>query len=125
MVNPKRYIVTIAVAAVFGFVGGVLSLLLLASPLLQFVKLKTIHAETIKVDESVESKFVHAKIIKADDYLESKVVHGKVNRGEQFLLLDKDGSPRGMWLYDTDGQPSLFLTDKDGHSRILTPRQMP
>ena len=118
MDNSKRYIVLIAVATFFGFVGGVLSLLLLARPLSQFVKWKTIHAETIKIDESIESKFVHAKVIKADDYLESKVVHGKVNRGEQFLLLDKKGDPRGMWLNDTDGNPVLSLWNQRGTSKV-------
>lgn len=122
--DRKTCISVLMLGLVTGFVGGVLSLLVLARPLLQFIKLKTIHAETIMVDESIESKFVHAKVIKADDYLESKVVHGKVNRGEQFLLLDEKGSPRGRWMYDTDGQPSLFLSDKEGRSQtelVVTP----
>lgn len=124
MENPKQYIVTIVVATVSGFVGGVLSLLMFASPLAQLVKFKTIHAETIRIDESVESKFVHAKVIKADDYLESKVVHGKVNQGEQFFLVGKKGDTRGTWLTDTEGQPILSLYDKEQRSSaqlVITP----
>lgn len=124
MENSKRYIVIIAVATISGFVGGVLSLFLFASPLLKFVKLETIHAETIKIDESIESKLVHAKIIKADDYLESKVVHGDVNQGVQFFLVDKKGRTSGTWYNDTDEQPSLRLFDKKSRSTaelVITP----
>lgn len=109
MDNLRTYSTMILVAAVSGFAGGVISFLALAGPLSQFVKLKALHVETIRVDESVDSKFIHASTIKADDYIESKVVHGNVNRGGQFLLLDKEGHPRGMWLYGVEGEPILSL----------------
>lgn len=116
--NRKAYILVLILSLVAGLVGGALSVLLLTGPLAKFIKFKVIHAEMIRVDESLESKFIRGNIIKVDEYLESKVVHGKVNRGEQFLLVDSEGYPYGMWLHGSHGDARLSMTWEEGKSDL-------
>ena len=98
MINYKELKLLMPLAVLAGFMGGVVAAFFIADR----------HVFAGNPDQ---------------EYFDAKTIHGKLVRGEQFLLVDKKGAARGVWLLDSSGNPRISLMGKDGSiaELVITP----